>query len=269
MKKIILILFVALGTTLSYAQENDNPEFTGDNFSLEGALALFKKSNSLEEFEKLLNQEENDVNNLDLNDDGKTDYINVDAIKEKDTHVIVLSTYLNANEKQDIATIGIEKTGQEEALLQIIGDDELYAENTIVEPIETVEKLDNTGKGPNPAIIITSRIFVNVWFWPSVRFMYSPRYTVWVSQYRWSIYPRWWKPWKRYRHSFFYNRCAHHRVYYNRTTTYRVVVAKKIYTPRRHSSTLVVKRGRNTTVINKNKKGNTKVVKVSKKRGKR
>jgi hypothetical protein len=269
MKNLITALFVILGITLVFGQENDNPEFTGENFSLEGALVLFKKANSLEEFEKMLNQEDNNVNNLDLNDDGQTDYINVDAIKENDTHAIVLSIYLNANEKQDIATIGIEKTGSEEAVLQIMGDEELYAENTIVEPTEIVEKLDKNGKGPNPAIITNSRIFVNVWFWPSVRFIYSPSYTVWVSPYRWSVYPRWWKPWKRYRHAFFYTRCAPHRVYYNRTTIYRVTVAKKMYAPRRHSSTLVIKRGRNATIVHKNRKGNAKIVKVSKKRRRR
>ena len=40
-------------------QEND-PEFTEDNFSLEGALTLFKKANNLEEFEKSINEENND-----------------------------------------------------------------------------------------------------------------------------------------------------------------------------------------------------------------
>ena len=50
MKKISILLFVVLGITLSSAQENDDPDFTGENFSLEGALALFKKANSLEDF---------------------------------------------------------------------------------------------------------------------------------------------------------------------------------------------------------------------------
>ncbi|MEQ3662449.1 MAG: hypothetical protein ABNG96_07155, partial [Flavobacterium sp.] len=67
MKNIIQILFVILGVTSSFAQEVN--EYSGENFSLEGALEMFKKSNSLEEFEKLLNTEENNVNNLDLNKD--------------------------------------------------------------------------------------------------------------------------------------------------------------------------------------------------------
>ena len=105
-------------------------------------MALFKKSNSLEEFEKLINEENNNVNNLDLNDDGEIDYILVDDIQEGDTHAIVLSTYLNETEKQDIAVIEIEKTGPENAVLQIEGDPFLYAENNFIEASEAVEALN-------------------------------------------------------------------------------------------------------------------------------
>ncbi len=262
MKKIIAILIVILGITQSFGQENENPEFAGEDFSLEGALSIFKKSKSLEEFEKLINEESNDVNNLDLNNDGETDYITVEDIKENDTHVIVLSTHLSKSEKQDIATIGIEKTGNEEATLQIEGDDELYASNTYVEPFDIEETINKTKGGPTPTEIITSRVIVNVWLWPSVRFIYAPRYVVWVSPHRWGYYPRWWKPWRVRPHYIFYKRCAPHRVHFHRTPTHRVVVARKIYAPRRHKSTLVIKRKHSTTVVQKNRRGNTKVVRV-------
>lgn len=88
-KKIVLLFIVVLGITSAFGQEDNRPENTGDDFSLEGALDLFKNSNSLEEFEKSLNQENNQVNNLDLDGDGQTDYIHVDDIKENDTHIIV------------------------------------------------------------------------------------------------------------------------------------------------------------------------------------
>lgn len=45
MKNIIPILFVILGITSGFTQENQ--ESVGDNFSLEGALEMFKKSNCL------------------------------------------------------------------------------------------------------------------------------------------------------------------------------------------------------------------------------
>ncbi|WP_298120055.1 hypothetical protein [Flavobacterium sp.] len=265
MKKTISLILATFCLTISYAQEESSTENTGENFSLEGALAMFKNAKSLEEFEKLINEDNNNVNNLDLNNDGEIDYITVNDIKDGDTHVIVLSTFLGENEKQDVATIGIEKTGTEEAQLQIIGDENLYAENTIVEPFDVNEKAENS-KGPNNFEIKTTRVIVNVWFWPSVRFIYAPSYVVWVSPYRWGFYPKWWKPWKPYRHNVFYGRCAPHRVYYHRTTTHRVVVARKVYSPRRNSSTLVVHNRKGTTVVHKNKRGKVKAVRVKKTR---
>ena len=108
MNRILTLFFPILFCTSVLAQdaEADLPENSGDNFSLEGALALFKKASSLEEFEKMLNEEGNNVNNLDLNGDGEIDYILVNAMKEGDTHAIVLSTYLNEKE-QIIGVYGV------------------------------------------------------------------------------------------------------------------------------------------------------------------
>ena len=60
-----LLALVVSGMT-SYGQVTD-AEVPGDNFSLEGALEVFKKSESPEEFERLLNSADSKVNNLDLN----------------------------------------------------------------------------------------------------------------------------------------------------------------------------------------------------------
>lgn len=248
MKKLLPILFVAFITSSTFAQTADLPENTGDNFSLEGALALFKKAKSVEDFETLINDESNNVNNLDLNNDGKTDYISVEDITENNTHVLVLSTDLSATEKQDIATINIEKTANDEATLQIIGDNNLYAENTIAEPFDTTESVQNY-KGPSAPKLTITRLFVNVWFWPSVRFMYAPTYVIWRSPYRWAFYPRWYRPWRPFGYRNFYARCAPHRIYYHRTPTYRVISSRKLYAPRRHYATVIVRNPRNTTVI--------------------
>lgn len=257
MKKYLASLFIFFSVLSSIAQENDSPEFSGENFSLEGALAMFKKSASLEDFEKAINEENNNVNNLDLNNDGDIDYVTVEDIMEGTNHVVVLSAQLGENEKQDIATINIEKTGNEEAHLQIIGDDDLYAENSVAEPFDVEEKAIED-KGPNTIEVIPSRIIVNVWGWPSVRFIYAPSYRVWVSPYRWTFYPRWWKPWRPYRHTIFIGRCAPHRAYFHRAS--RVVIKHKFYRSRRHSSTIVVKNRRGTTVIHKGRGGRVRAV---------
>ena len=256
MKKSFALLFVVLGMATGFSQEDDRPENTGDNFSLEGALALFKKSNSLEEFEKLLNEKSNNVNNLDLNNDGEIDYITIDDIQEGDAHAIVLSTYVDEKEKQDIATIGIEKTGAEKAILQIEGDTDLYAADTFIEPNDAVDTATGGKGGPSIPEVTTKQVIVNVWFWPSVRFLYAPTYVVWHSPWRWNYYPRYWKPWRPYRYSVFYGYCAPHRVYYHRVPARRVVVAHNVYAPRRNHSTLVVHNRRGTTVVRTNTRNN-------------
>ncbi|MFC7774007.1 hypothetical protein [Flavobacterium sp. GCM10027622] len=261
MKKYFASMLVVFGTTAALSQDNDAPEFAGENFSLEGAVSLFKKANTLEQFEEAINNEKNDVNNLDLNNDGDIDYITVEDIMEDDKHVIVLTVLLGDNDKQDIATIAIEKTGKEEAQLQIIGDEDLYADNTIAEPFDTKDAMDNNQKGPAMPEVLTSRVVVNVWGWPAVRFIYAPGYRVWVSSVRWAAYPRWWRPWRPIRHTMFVSRCHVHKTYIHRTPTRRVVV-HKTYGPRRHSSTLVVKGKRGTTVVHKGRRGNVKAVRV-------
>lgn len=265
MKNYFVSALLILGITTAFAQQNDTPEYSGENFSLEGALSMLKKANSIEEFETLINKESNDVNNLDLNDDEETDYVTVEDIVEENKHVLVLSALLNEKEKQDVATIVIEKTGNEEAQLQIFGDEDLYAENTIAEPFDVNEKMDSGKNGPAIPELITTRIVVNVWFWPSIRFIYAPGYRVWISPFRWAMYPRWWKPWRPIRHTVFVTRCHVHKTYIHRTPTRRVVVHKS-YAPRRHSSTTVVKNRRGTTVVHKGRAGRVKAVHHSRRR---
>jgi len=304
MNRIITTLIAFLFITNIFAQADDRPENTGDNFSLEGALALFKKSGSLEEFEKMLNEENNNVNNLDLNNDGDIDYIVVNDIAEGDAHAIVLSVYLSEKEKQDIATIGIEKVGAESAKLQIEGDADLYPENTIVEPKDDGDAfvpvhestksyslrlkddlssnnfneltVHQAGRSINTAENITAgnhssgQVFVNVWFWPGVRYVYAPGYMSWRSPWRWGLYPKWWRPWRPHGFGIFYGRSGPYRVHFHRVPTRRVIVARGIYAPRRSRSTLVIHNNRRaTTIIKKNPRGRVKAVKVKRGRGRR
>ena len=74
--RMLAVFFLIAGGTAVRGQERD-AEVPGDYFSLEGALELFKKSSSPEEFERMLNDEDSKVNNLDLNGDGDIDYLRV------------------------------------------------------------------------------------------------------------------------------------------------------------------------------------------------
>jgi hypothetical protein len=297
MNRIFAALFTLLFASNLFAQADDRPEYTGDNFSLEGALGLFKKSTSLEEFEKMLNEENNHVNNLDLNNDNDIDYIVVNDNQEGETHAIVLSVYLSENEKQDIAVIGIEKTGAESATIQIEGDPDLYPENTIVEPKEDGDAYQNrsqhnianasmlrddenfnelntavvtNNQSADPGYFKDEQIFVNVWFWPGVRYVYASGYVVWRSPWRWRLYPVWWRPWRPHGFGVFYSRCAPHRIYFHRVPSRRVVVARGIYTPRRSRSTLIIHNNRRSTIIiNKSRPSRARGVKVRRVRGRR
>ncbi len=239
------------------AQAQSEPDSTGlpgDHFSLQGALELFKRAQSPEEFEKLLNLEESSVNNLDLNEDGEIDYIRVIDHAEGNAHAIVLQAVLGKDEFQDVAVIEIEKTGEQEAIAQIIGDEALYGEMVIVEPVEEVPSREGKG-GPS---VDFEHVVVNVWFWPCVRFIYSPAYVVWVSPWHWGYWPGWWRPWHpRPWHVFIVHVRPWHR-HYHVVHVHRVVKAHHVYAPRRVYSPRV--QTRTTTIVkHQGPRGKTKV----------
>ncbi len=207
----------------------------GDHFSLEGALKVFKESKSLEDFEKKLNQKDNYVNNLDLDEDGKTDYVRVIDHMENDVHAITLNVAISKKESQDIAVIEIEKNGAESAILQIVGDEDIYGENVIVEPYEE----EGSGNKGGPEEAATIRLVVNVWFWSPIRFIYSPRYVVWSSPWRWGYYPPWWRPWRPHPWHVYHPHRVRFHVGFHVVSTHRVVRAHRVYAPRRSTSVVV------------------------------
>ena len=248
--KTKLLLFTLLISLSSFAYDaknitdEDSTGLPGDNFSLEGALEMFRLSASPEDFEKRLNTEDNNVNNLDLNGDDKIDYIRVVGHKENNAHAMVLQVAVNETEMQDVAVIEIEKTGDTTANLQILGDEELYGENVIAEPFEENGVNDKKGKGPSSFDHSSIRIVVNVWRWPSVRFLYTPRYVVWVSPWKYGLYPGWWKPWRPAPWRVYHHRALHFRTGFHFVPRHRVLAAHKVYVPHRKTSVVVVNRHR-------------------------
>ena len=147
--KLIALLGLLFMVDKVNAQQKSEVDFAdstglpGDNFSLQAALATFKTSTSLEDFEKKLNSKDNEVNNIDLNGDGKIDYIRVVDYVKDNAHAIVLQVPVSKTESQDIAVIELEKDGDKSAFLQIIGDEDIYGESTTVEPVDNPEPADN------------------------------------------------------------------------------------------------------------------------------
>jgi hypothetical protein len=248
------VLLLCQTPVFSLTEASDSTGRAGDHFSLQGALEMFRQSASPEDFEKKINEEDNHVNNLDLNGDGEIDYVRVEDKMDGDVHALVLQVPVNEKEVQDIAVIEIEKTGSKNAILQIVGDEDIYGPEVYVEPFE--EEYERDGKGGPSADITVARVVVNVWFWPSVRFMYAPGYRVWVSPYRWRVYPGWWRPWRPQPWRWHYNRCAVYRPHYRVVRTHRVVRAHRVYRPYRRTSVTV-----RTTTVGVKKTNNGAVVK--------
>lgn len=272
----LLVLFI---TNKSFSQTIDKADslgLPGDNLNLYAVLDLFQKCETFEEFEKKLNQEDSKINNLDLNNDNKTDYIKVIDNKNGDNHAIVLQTPINAKENQDIAVIEIEKNKEGKILLQIIGNEDLYGKDYIIEPQENdpqkkeaaaknpAIKSDTTVGADGKTIIVNNyyttnnytttnnnntvanqpeRVYVSVNYWPMVRYIYTPTYVVYVSPWYWYSYPAWWNPWNPwYWHNYYWHHHNHHHHYYgwyHRTPVYRSPNTHNYYGQRKSSSETV------------------------------
>jgi hypothetical protein len=243
MKNYIVTAF-AVSIAISAAAYN-NPDslgLPGDGLNLQATLNLFKESKSPEEFEKKLNNKSNHVNNLDLNKDGKVDYIRVYDISKNNVHALVLQVPVNEKESQDIAVIEIEKRGTESAAIQIVGDVELYGEEYVVQPKPEKEKSpDDKFKHFGNSQVV----FVNVWYWPCVHYMYAPGYVVWISPWYWAYYPWWWDPWAPYPFYTYYGwTYVYYDYYYCCTPVYVLPDAHVVYQPRRVVSQTVVQNNR-------------------------
>lgn len=261
----------------SHAWSQTKPDslgLPGDNFDLYGALELFKKADSPEAFEKAINSNNNEVNNLDLDGDGKVDYVKVIDKQDGNAHTLVLQVDVSETEKQDVAVIEVEKTGDDKAHVQIVGDEDLYGKDYIVEPTDDTasgksDKNPNgrsSTQGSNDDVYSTSDnsnrqptnitnnnttnnyyntnpnppVVVNVWAWPSVRYIYGPGYAVWVSPWYWRSYPVWWDPWAPVYWRYHYRRAwRYHHPYYHRVSYYRSPRVHGWYYGRRTSSQMV------------------------------
>ena len=218
-------------STFIFAQEQIG--LPGDNLNLYAVLSLFQKSATLEQFERELNNPDNKINNLDLNGDGQTDYIQVTDHVISTTHMISLQVNVSQTEKQDIAVIEVGKTDGQ-VRIQIIGDEELYGKDYIVEPQAST---------PNPAYtddIGSSNVSVSndVATWAIINWMYVPTYSVYVSPYYYGYYPYYWHPWRPVYYNEYYGWHSHYygNPYYRRNNYYYY---HGLYAPHRNVSPYV------------------------------
>ncbi|NOQ75879.1 MAG: hypothetical protein GQ574_27990 [Crocinitomix sp.] len=225
-KTFLLIPALIGGVLVSHAEESDSLGMIGDNLDLNAVLETFRTAESIEKFETSINSPENKINNLDLNEDDLIDYIQVIDNVEGDAHALILRIDISEDESQDVAVIELEKTGPENAAIQIVGDEDIYGEDYIVEPLSSVA----TGNMP-PAFVV-----LNVWHWNSVGFIFAPTYKPWRSPWRWGNYPKTWKSRKPYGWRTYHNfhKGRHHR--YHVVHVHRVGNAHAVYHKHRKTS---------------------------------
>ncbi|MCX6296644.1 MAG: hypothetical protein NTX97_11375 [Bacteroidetes bacterium] len=278
MKKLtfLLLLLAICGSKSAFSQKIEKADslgLPGDNLNLYAVLDLFQKSETFEVFEKKLNSEDSKINNLDLNNDDKIDYIKVIDHQTGESHAVVLQVLVNEKETQDVAVIEIEKDKNGKVMVQIVGNEELYGKDYIVEPTENDptakvvnpnKKSDTTVSADGKTVIINNTTnnynttnnttnnnvassldnYVVVSNWPMVHYIYAPAYVVYVSPWYWYSYPMWWNPWTPwYWHNYYWHHYDHfhnnHYGHYHRTYDYRAPNAHNYYGPRKTVSTTV------------------------------
>ena len=213
----ILAAMVAVGTAL---MAQDYPDeylgLPGDNFNLYAVMNLFQQSETIEGFERSLNDENTRINNLDLNNDNLIDYVKAIDYVDGNVHTIVLQAQLDRNDNQDVAVFTVQKLRDGSVQIQLIGDEALYGRNYIVEPIyaETPNP-GYTGRSNRQNVNVVRTTYVEVATWPLVRYIYLPDYSIWRSSWYWGYYPSYWNPWRPYYWHYYY---GYHYNWYPHTT---------------------------------------------------
>lgn len=196
----------------------------GDMFNLAACMDILRTSPTLDEFEKRINTDSVHINQLDLNLDGKVDYIRVFDKIDGDDHAIVLQALLSADDMQDIAVFSIRKENGK-VVVEAIGDESIYGKGYVIRPSKSGTQLET----PNPAYegqtssetyrydetteSYSSRpsYCPEPEDWVIVHFVFTVGYTPWFSPWYWGVYPAWWFAWSPwywdtyYAHWYYYN----------------------------------------------------------------
>ncbi len=215
---ILVMLFTALAAVNAQNQQDDYLGLPGDNLNLYAVMKLFQESETLEGFERALNDPDSKINNLDLNGDGYVDYIRVIDNEDRNVHYIVLQVSINRKENQDVAVFTVIKNSDGSVGIQLIGDEALYGKNYIIEPIydETPNPgyMGNARSGNPQRVVVTHTTTVQVAAWPLIHFIFLPTYVVWHSPWYYDYYPDYWRPWSPFYWHYYYGYQSHYYSYY-------------------------------------------------------
>ena len=194
----LLALAMSFSGLTAFSQNSSTGELglPGDNLDLYAVLDIFQKSKTIEDFEKSLNDEKKKINNLDLNDDKKIDFIKVETKKDGDDFTFILRDPISKTETQDVAVILVSKDKNKKISIQIVGDKDLYGKDYIVEPTSkgsggVTANPAYTGADAVTASVPASTTTVIVEQAPIVQYVYSPAYVPYYPPYYYGYYPPW------------------------------------------------------------------------------
>ena len=251
MKNVFLLCIAFIASSTIYAQNNGEPMalgLPGDNLNLYAILNIFQQSKTLEDFERAINDQSNNINNLDLNNDQNIDYLKVVGHQVSNTHTIVIQDPINETEVQDVAVIEVSKEASGKVFIQIIGDESLYGKDYIIEPSDIgANGTPNPGYNASSGTVVNNNVYQNnyrpVDDWLIVSFLFSSAYVTYHSPFYWGYYPTYWHPWQPvfYENYWGYNRHYYRDNYYQRSIVVRSPVYYSHYAPRRISSPIVVR----------------------------
>ncbi|MCJ7819966.1 MAG: hypothetical protein MUP53_02085, partial [Bacteroidales bacterium] len=223
----IIAAMIAAGSSLrAQNQPDEYLGLPGDNLNLFAVMKLFQESETLEGFERSLNDENSRINNLDLNGDNYIDYIRVLDYVDGDVHTIVLQVALDRNNNQDVAVFTVQRFRNGSVQIQLIGDEVLYGNNYIIEPIfDETPNPGYIGRANRQNVTVIRTTPVQIAAWPVIRFIYLPNYVVWRSSWYWDYYPPYWSPWRpyywHYYYGYHYNWHSHYYGHYRHWNHYR------------------------------------------------
>lgn len=204
MKRLVIILLLSIVNyqlSTAFADETVTVTATSsdisENLDLKTVATLFGQAKDLEQFEQLLNNPDSAFSNLDLNGDGEVDYLRVIETADNNRHLVVVQAVLAKDIYQDVASIFVEKDEKDQITVQVVGDEYIYGENYIIEPVYIY------------------RPVIYDWFW-------GPSWVCRHSPYYWGYYPHWWHPYHCIDPFLYWDHCYWHH-YHHPICSYRTV----------------------------------------------
>ena len=219
---IMLTAFISLNAQ-EVANSDKNAESSkldlpGDNLDLYATLDLFQKSKTIEDFEKALNDKETGINNLDLDADSNVDFIKIETKQEKNDFTFILQVEVVKDDIQDVAVILVSKDEKDKVTIQMVGDEDLYGKDYVIEP-----KLKTEAVTANPAysgadtvkVVSQEATVVVVESAPIVHYVYSPMYVPYYPPYYYGYYPPYYRPYPVVSFHIYFGHHHHHHNHYH------------------------------------------------------